>query len=544
MATNIPHYLTFPALSALPANSFRVRKVTHWATDRRPMELGQQRIINIQAPPNHYLLGQHSYVEFTTSCNGKNRGNLPENENAPDGIGDPDVEPRARARCKWGAGAPFARVRETLNSGSFCVGNVDDPEFTGPILAQRGLCSRRSSFQSEALTLLTASITVPDTSRGIVAGTYGAYRAALGGDPASDQSDENGFGISTLENAGYAGITARSVVSLGVDGRFPRNFARSGFVYSVPLSAYSRLGTLEFCPVGLLGAFSTNSYSLEFQTHNNVTKYIVPAQLTGGDYIAPTSYDVDCLRINATYVEILDPDVQMAIEKLFKKEDKLQLPGGASIPMRLELPFISYSMSKHSIGGQSALLRVNSNSPSVRGMMIVSSQGSREGCFHGQGIQFSHIRVHVNGYCVYENCGYDEKEQLFPTIQSDLYTEYEAASHLFSLYSPQREALQHENPVNRIGWPQAQGVSTSSFICLSFENSPHFNLNESELASSRGLDLRNVGEMTIELKYYLASLNATDKQNISPQNVAVVLAHDQVISVDRSGAHDITQSVL
>ena len=91
MAVNIPHYLTFPPVSSLPSNSFRVRKYTNLTTDKSVLSSGNTRRVTLSCPPNWFMLGQQSNVVFTVKTNGRNPDPLPnggEGGGAGVGIGE------------------------------------------------------------------------------------------------------------------------------------------------------------------------------------------------------------------------------------------------------------------------------------------------------------------------------------------------------------------------------------------------------------------------------------------------------------------------
>lgn len=555
MATNLPYHLTFPTLSGLNGNSFRHRKTTHWASDRTEATSGQTRKININAPPNWYALGQHCTVEYTIKMNDGSRN--PQFPVVSAAIADdgapPGTTPSRRYRIKWGAGYPFSRIRETLNSGSYCVESMDDPDSVGPILSRRGWCSRRSSYiidnKPKTAYFTDANVTtpgVPNVPTPIIQNYI--------------SSDSGTFAISGLEMAGYAGDNWRSSVLPNPPERVNANVDRNsvaaadndsrGIAYSVPASAYGRLFTKEFLPVGLLGSYSTEGYGLEFTVQQAGIALSTPT----GDQtnVVNNGFTVYNLRVNMTYIEVLDPDVQDAIEKLYKKEESISLPNGQSLQLRLELPIISYSYASHilSEGSKEAVIRINSNSPSVRGLMIVDGRAgdvgvSSQGDISNAVLRFRSIKVMVGGHCIME-CPYTlDGNKNNPQIQSDLWTEYQNGSHLFSLYSPEREALEGACPLGIVNY----GIENNKrphFIVLSFENSPHFNLSESELSNARGIDMRNVGQMEVHLKYEAVTDSPGSGTNGIPEAQAFysVLAHDTVLAVDRSGVHNVSNAVL
>ena len=532
MATNLPHHLTYPTLSAMPSNSFRVRKVSHYASDRTSFSSTQTRRININAPPNWYLLGSHSTVEFTIRGTGTEPDPPANNANVSRGDADPVNFPFRRWAIKWGAGYMFSRVRESLNAGSYCIDAMDDRSI-GSIMSRRGWCSRRDGYIGDIEPQLV--FTSPGAAgAGILADTRQNFIN-------TNNTESGTLGINSLDMSGYTPRNNRSKLLTNSGGT-------EGIAYSVPLTAYSRLAQQEFCPVGLMGAFSTEAWTLEF-TAATIAAAISPPSgtQTGATF---TAMNIINIRVNATYLEVLDPDVQDAIERLFKKEDTLKVGDGRTMPLMLELPFINYSYSSHILPAfsLSTVIRINSNTPSARGILLVDGPAEpalpNDGDTNNSTLRWTSIKVVIGGHCIME-CPYvTDGEPSFPQIESDLWTEYQNGSHLFSLYSPERDALSTSQPMTITNYNYDTNTKPK-FIVLSFENTPHFSLTESELTNARGVDLRNVGQIEIHLKYESESNAPGQNEPIqTPQNIYAVLAHDTIVNVDRSGVHDITQSSL
>ena len=542
MATNIPHWLTMPTLSSLPGNSFRVKKVVHYATDRSPASAGNTRRINITAPPNYYLLGNHSTVEFTYKGKAGNKNpDAPANGAAASAnVSSPEFNPSRRYRVRWGAGYPFSRIRETVNSGSFCVESLTDPDSVGPIFSRRGWCTHRDAYLTDQQMSTIYSLAAGPAAPGIAAGAQYFFKNI-------NEVTTGTINIAGLENAGYASDEVRSRIMPSVTASAAND--DRGIAYSVPMTAYSRLAQCEFLPVGLIGSFATEALCLEFTVQADGFAVSDPTGDQTGT--VDNGFEMFNIRANCTYIEILDADVQEAIEKLYKKDEKLMISPGVDVPLRLELPFINYSYSSHILpnGSRNTILRVNSNSPSVRGFMVVDGRAgslgiASQGDLSNSIARWTSMKVVIGGHCVME-CPYETIDNASaPQIFSDLWTEYMNGSHLFSLYAPHREALAPATPLGITKY-NVLNKAKPNFICVSFENSPHFNLTESELVSARGVDMRNVGQMEIHLKYEDAAQAPGNGNPITAaQNIYVVLAHDQVISVDRSGCHDITNSSL
>jgi hypothetical protein len=545
MSVNIPHSLTMPVLSSLPGNSFRIRKITHFPSDRSVAEAGRVLKININAPPNFFMLGNHTYVEFTEKLKAGSR-----NPNGTDVAGagvnstaetsDPSKDPARRYRAKWGCGWQWSRVRETFNSGSYSVSSMDDPNSIGPIMTARGWCSRRNSYLASNSANLIYS--APQAAQpGIFNGNYGIYKMV-------NANQTGSYAIAGLESAGYvdddirADILPRTAVAAANDAR--------GVAYSVPLSAYSRMGTKDFVPVGFLGSYSSEAWGLEF----TVAQTDVAISDAAGTKVNAVNNGIEIhnLRIQATYVEILDEDVMAALTKLYTQEETLQLGGGQSIPMKMEIPYLAYSYSSHilSAGTNNTVIRINTNSPSVRGILICDGISSlaNQGDLSKVGYRWRGIKVVVGGHCVQE-IGYSlDDNKSNPQIESDLWTEFNNTSHMFSLFSNERESLESASAVGRTRY-MVTDDGKPKFIAMSFENSPHFSLSESELASARGIDARNIGVIEVHLKFERADGIGDYPGSNNPigpadQTIFAVLAHDEVVSVTRSGVNNITQSVL
>ena len=552
MTTTLPHALSMPVIGSLPGNMYRIKKITHWANDRDIATQGRTRRISLNAPPNYYLLGHSSTVEFTVRvpAGTQNPQNPAGNTNllTSGDTASPDFNPENRWRILWGCGAPWSRVRETVNSGSFCIESITDPDAVQPIYASRGLCTRRVPyFIDQELTLQgTAART---NFPGAVNGNYPLFKLL--------KTMETGkLNISTLECAGFASDSLRSRIApvepwdgtpggsgeaVDPDGR--------GFAYTVPLTAYSRLAQIELLPLGLIGSYASEGMALEFTVQEAIKAISNPNSVGGNPAIG--GIEVLNLRVNATYMEVMDEDVQRAIEALYKKTEKLSMGPGVEVPLRLELPFVNYSYSTHLLraGTFESILTVNSNSPSVRGLMISGRPGAAsQGDLFNSPIRWTGFKVVVGGHCIFD-CGYETRDQnSIPQIQSDLYTEYNNASHLFSIFDPKKEAIV---PESVLGYLQCNVSRSNEFrpitIACSFENSPHHTTDTSEVSMSRGVDLRNVGSMQIHLRYQDAYLDMRNPPVALPAPGAIIdvtLAHDMVVSVDRSGCHDITNSSL
>lgn len=531
MSVLIPHSFTMPTLGSLPSNSYRVRKRIHWATNRDKMRANETRRININAPPNWYMLGSHTKVCFRLRGEGTQATATAPSGTTP-GV-NPDANPNDKIRVRWGAGAPWQKVQETLNAGSFCVDSLDERDAVQPILAYRGWCSRRAHEPEYNNVEIYSNITVagPGTTP-LPAGTYGAFVV--------DTSNSSGaHAIGTLQPSGYASRRDRALVLATT----PFADSQAGYSYSVPLGAYSRIGNKEFIPVGLMGSFSTESWYLSFTMDSNANIFAVPPTANVDDA------DICDLRIDATYLEVLDPDVQGAIEKLYKKEAPMDVDG-RSLPMRLEMPIISLATTSYLLpnNSTSTILRIPSNRPSVRGLLLsvadTKNGAAADGDLSACAFRWVKIQVKVGGNCIQE-CPYEgNNASCYPTLISDLAHEYEMASHLFSVYPPEREALEGTHPMGKMGYT-FDTTNRPNFIAMSFENSPHFNLSEPELASARGVDMRNVGELELHLQYTTSASNpGVNAPLTSEQKVFVTLAYDQVLSIDRSGVHDVSESVL
>ena len=538
MVSRLHSDMQFDMLSKLPSSSFRIRKVTH-----RPVVEGVRLpnevvTLNISAPANWYMMGGDvSRVCWTAFYSQSNA-----TYQAPTNDFDPQRNAQNRHSLYWGAGSCFSSVRETLNSGGLEVSALTDRSAVRPVMMARGMSSKRVSELSNS----NVKVTVrrgPDQTN-----TY--QNAAVGGNLFTYQGPEfsQNLQIPELMSSGCADRWSRSQGdnSLVFDQAPPSN--RHGFSYSCPLSTFSRIGSGAIIPVGFLGAYNpSNGFSLEFRIAD-VADAIDRGVATA---LPPNVLEIQDLRIEATYIEVLDEAVQRAVEGLFNKVNSIEVEGRV-LTARLEMPVISYNHSSYILpqNTTSRILRIPSNSPSVRGLMLVVRPSA--GAQFGSGLSspiWASVRVQVGGLCIQESPARDRGAQGADTLGSWMATESFRSAHLFSYYPPDQEASRSDTAMARflISKPQRlqnadadDAPTVAAYDCpniihLSFENAPHYSTDGVEQKMAKGLDLRNIGELRLELEY--ATLDAD-------QSVDVVLAHDEVYAVDRSGATNITQYVF
>ena len=288
----------------------------------------------------------------------------------------------------------------------------------------------------------------------------------------------------------------------------------------------------------------------------DVADAVRPAPVSG----APFGLLISDLRVEATYVEILDESVQRAIESLFNKTNSIEVEG-RTLTARLEMPVISYAHSSYVLPGASSnsILRIPSNSPSVRGLMLVVRPAGGVEFGSSAAPRWRQIRVSVGGLCIQESPAREHNAENPDTLGSWLATETFRAAHLFSQYPPDEDAIKPDTAMARLLYAKqnriqnagpSDGVAPSqydspSIIHMSFENAPHYSLDGSELSMARGIDLRNIGEIRLELEYTdSGAADGVVDPLAAGVTVDVLLAHDEVYAVDRSGATNITQFVF
>ena len=167
------------------------------------------------------------------------------------------------------------------------------------------------------------------------------------------------------------------------------------------------------------------------------------------------------------------------------------------------------------------------------------------------GVNWKSIRVQVGGLCIQES---PARESVAPalnasTIGSWMASEAYRTAHLFSVFPPAEDAVKPDLALSRFLWQKpgnhqyaaSDAIALANYDCpnivyLSFENAPHYSTDGTDLTMAKGVDLRAIGELRLELEYALGGT--------APQVVDVLLCHDEVYAVDRSGAVNITQYVF
>jgi len=235
---------------------------------------------------------------------------------------------------------------------------------------------------------------------------------------------------------------------------------------------------------------------------------VVDAVRTADTQAAPTGLSISELRVEATYIEILDEAVQRSVEGLFNKVNSIDVEG-QTLTARLEMPVISYAPSSYVLGPQtsSAILRIPCNSPSLRGLMLVVRPGASN-FGPATSPRWRQIRVQVGGLCIQESPARERvgTTNALPatggadTLGSWMATESYRASHLFSYYPPDEEAVKPDLAMARFlyekpGRIQGAHVVNSGAIAsdapseydhpniihMSFENAPHYSTDGTEL---------------------------------------------------------------
>ena len=560
MVSRLHSGFTFEMLSKLPSNSFRVHKVTHRPHEEGAAASGQTRRVDISSPANWYMLGGDvSRVCWSAKVEAAPYTALVVAGAGPADHGyDPQRVASDRHAVRWGAGACWGSVRETLNSGGLEVSAVTDRNAVRGVWMARGLSSKRvSELSSGGLSLVAKGLA---NTNALAAVILRGLRTKQG--PNFDQQ----FQIPTLISSGCSDQFARSQAAIvNFAGPFANQY--HGYSYSCPISTFSRIASNPVVPVGFLGAYNpSNGFSLEFRVAD-----VLDATRTADTQAAPTGLSISELRVEATYIEILDEAVQRSVEGLFNKVNSIDVEG-QTLTARLEMPVISYAPSSYVLGPQtsSAILRIPCNSPSLRGLMlVVRPTGSNFG--PATSPRWRQIRVQVGGLCIQESparerVGTDPAPAPTPggadTLGSWMATESYRAAHLFSYYPPDEEAVKPDLAMARFLYEKpgriqgAHAVNTGTIVApseydhpniihMSFENAPHYSTDGTELNMAKGVDLRNIGEVRLELEYTdFTAANGVVLPLTEAFDVDVILAHDEVYAVDRSGATNITQFVL
>ena len=491
----VPERLRFDALETLPYSKYRLhRRVIKVDRSTRQLIQSETRRISISGPSNWYLLGNRSKVSWTSVLSGGSDATA--NEFAD-----------SRRRMKYGPFSAFSRVAETVNSGSLVVSKVDEAcQTVGRI---RAFASRR------------AGVVV---NRSVVT-SAGASQVA---DFSVKPSDIN---INSLESAGCCSKGLRANVS--ADAVAPNTL--SGFSYSVPLTAFSRLAQNEYVPVGLMSQFNpASAWQLEFTVAEAGDAQAAPI---GAGSSPATGHSVYDLQLEAYFVEILDSRVQEAIVQQFNRE-VVQTEAGP-MQLKLEIPILNVSHQVFTLraGSVDAHLAIQSNSPSLRAVALVPRGQADPDGTEDYTLRWNRIQALAGGYNVMASPA-EEDNALRPYVLDGwLHSQREDASSLFSLYAPHREAVEGASASSLIGL-RGQGNNNCHSIMSNFENAD--GELPDQLRASRGLDMRNIGNLEFQLSYSQGgATNATVPLSVDVV-VDVLLVEDVLYQVGRDGVRDVS----
>ena len=317
--------------------------------------------------------------------------------------------------------------------------------------------------------------------------------------------------------------------------------AYSGFPYSVPLTAYSRIAQADYVPVGLLSQFNpASAWQLEFTVNEVGAASAVP---TGTGSAAATAHEVRNLRMEAYFVEVLDSRIQEAITAQFNREI-VQTPEGP-VQLKLELPILglSHQVYRLPVGSTQSVISIQSNSPSLRGICIIprNQNVGGDGAQDYAGIRWTSALVNAGGYCVMDQASMQKNGLRPESMDNWLTAQREDAASLFSLYAPQREAVVGDSASQLLGLQGQQDVTIGS-IALNFENVdgdeiPH-------IKAGRGLDLRNVGRVDVNLKYEENNVSSLQSPLPVAVDLDVLLVEDVLFQIGRDGVRDISAYIF
>ena len=589
-----PASMTFEALPHLSYSKFRLHRRT-FNSDQSvaggALQPGQTATISCSAPSNWYLLGNRSKVAWESVLSGG------EDATAFAKSGE------HYRRMKYGPNAAWSRVTETVNSGALVVSRLDSASQSigrsRGFLSRRAITQLYPQIGVKDTGLATVGPPLVGTGAGWAVGNkcrfdplgpappsatpaFGTVSAEVGGVPTSYVIDVAGanygpvgqtlFVSRTNAAPGQGGATGNQVTvlsltvtaevldrslepaeviinSLEASGCVNRGIrskasseaevelAFSGFPYSVPLTAYSRVAQNDFVPVGLMSQFNpASAWQVEFTVAEVGDAAAVPVGVDGSP---ATNHQVFNLRMEAYFIEVLDSRVQEAIVAQFNRE-VIETPDGP-LQLKLELPILGLSHQTYRLapGTQKSLISIQSNSPSLRGICIIprNSDLTGDGAQDAANIRWNSVLATAGGYCVMASPAQQEFGNRPDTLDSWLTSQREDAASLFSLYAPQRDAIQSASASQLLGLQGQIGVTIGS-IALNFENADGAEIDQ--LRAARGLDMRNIGRLDVNLGYQ-QNLPGAAPANLDQEIVLdVLLVEDVLYHIGRDGVRDVT----